>query len=87
MSSKRQKTQLLLAFAEESRDAFPTAAAEGTELPVAKRDAESPTQKRLTNRTAVVRTRMPGGVTGTACEGLPMSIGAFWLSSNALALI
>lgn len=44
MSSKRQKTQLLLAFAEESRDAFPTAAAEGTELPVAKRAAESPTQ-------------------------------------------
>ena len=31
-------------------------------------------QKRLTNRTAVVRTRMPGGVTGTAREGLPMSI-------------
>ena len=44
MSSKRQKTQLLLAFATESRDELPKAAAEGTELPVAKRDAERPTQ-------------------------------------------
>jgi RNA-directed DNA polymerase len=44
MSSKRQKTQLLLAFAAESRDEFPRAAVAGTELPVAKRDAESPTQ-------------------------------------------
>ena len=44
MSSKRQKTQLFLAFATESRDELPTAAAEGTELPVAKRNAESPTQ-------------------------------------------
>ena len=30
--------------------------------------------ERLANRTAVVRTRTPGGVTGTAREGLPMSI-------------
>ena len=44
MSSKRQKTQLLLAFATESRDEFPMAVSEGTELSVAKRDAESPTQ-------------------------------------------
>ena len=44
MSSERQKNQLLLAFMAESRDEFPMAAAEGTELPVAKRDAESPTQ-------------------------------------------
>lgn len=44
MSSKRQKTQLLLAFAAESRDEFPRAAVEGTELSMAKRDAESPTQ-------------------------------------------
>ncbi len=43
MSSKRQKTQLLLAFATESRDEFPMAVSEGSELPVAKRDAESPT--------------------------------------------
>jgi RNA-directed DNA polymerase len=43
MSSKRQKTQLLLAFATESRDEFPMAVTEGSELPVAKRDAESPT--------------------------------------------
>jgi hypothetical protein len=28
----------------------------------------------LTSRTAVVRTRMPGGVTGKAREGIPMSI-------------
>ena len=44
MGRKRQKNQLLLAFAAESRDEFPMAAAEGTELPVAKRDAENPTQ-------------------------------------------
>ncbi len=44
MSGKRQKNQLLLAFAAEGRGESPMAAAEGTELPVAKRDAESPTQ-------------------------------------------
>jgi len=44
MGGKRQKIQLLLAFAAESRDEFPTAAAGGTEPPVAKRDSESPTQ-------------------------------------------
>ena len=44
MSSKRQKSQLLLAFAAESRDEFPTTADEGIELPVAKRNAQSPTQ-------------------------------------------
>jgi RNA-directed DNA polymerase len=42
MSSKRQKTQLLLAFAAESRDELPMAAEEGTELSVAKRGAQSP---------------------------------------------
>ena len=36
--------------------------------------ALSDLNQRLTSRTAVVRTRMPGGVTGTAREGLPMSI-------------
>ncbi len=44
MSSKRQKTQLLLAFATEHRGESPLTAEEGTELPVAKRTAESPTQ-------------------------------------------
>ena len=44
MGDKRQKNQLLLAFAVESRGESPTADDEGTELPVAKRDAESPTQ-------------------------------------------
>lgn len=44
MGGKRQKTQLLLAFAAEGRDEFPRAAAEGTEPPVAKRGSESPTQ-------------------------------------------
>jgi hypothetical protein len=72
MGRKRQKNQLLLAFMAEDRDEFPRAA-EGTEPPVAKRNSESPTQ-RLTSRTAVVRTRTPGGVTGTAREGLPMSM-------------
>jgi RNA-directed DNA polymerase len=44
MGSKRQKNQLLLAFAEEGRGESPRAAAEGTELSVAKRDAQSLTQ-------------------------------------------
>jgi RNA-directed DNA polymerase len=44
MSSKRQKIQLLLAFAAESRSESPMAAEEGTELPMAKRNAQSPTQ-------------------------------------------
>ena len=44
MGRKRQKNQLLLAFMAESRDEFPRAATEGTELPVAKEKSESPTQ-------------------------------------------
>ena len=44
MSRKRQKSQLLLAFMAEDRDEFPTAAVEGTELPVALRNSESPTR-------------------------------------------
>jgi RNA-directed DNA polymerase len=44
MSSKRQKIQLHLAFAAESRSESPMAADGGTELSVAKRDAQSPTQ-------------------------------------------
>jgi RNA-directed DNA polymerase len=44
MSSKRQKSQLLLAFAAEPKGEVPTTAEEGIELSVAKRDAESPTQ-------------------------------------------
>lgn len=44
MSRKRQKNQLLLAFMAEDRDEFPTAAVEGTELPAAKRNSESPTR-------------------------------------------
>ena len=42
MSDKRQKNQLVLAFLEESRSEAPTAAMEGTELLVAKRQSESP---------------------------------------------
>jgi RNA-directed DNA polymerase len=44
MGGRRQKTQLLLAFAAEGGDEFPTAVAEGTEPPAAKRESESPTQ-------------------------------------------
>jgi RNA-directed DNA polymerase len=44
MSSKRRKNQLLLAFMAESRSESPTAAGEGTELPVAKQSPESPTR-------------------------------------------
>lgn len=44
MSRKRWKNQLLLAFMAESRSESPTAAGEGTELPVAKQLPESPTR-------------------------------------------
>jgi RNA-directed DNA polymerase len=42
MGGKRQKNQLLLAFATESRGEAPRAAAEGTEPPTAKWEPESP---------------------------------------------
>ena len=45
MGRKRQKNQMLLAFMAEGRDEFPRAAVEGTELPVAKEDSESPTPR------------------------------------------
>src|ERR1041384_6171318 len=41
MSDKRQKNQLVLAFTEMSRSEAPRHSAEGTEAPVAKREAES----------------------------------------------
>jgi RNA-directed DNA polymerase len=44
MGDKRQKNQLLLAFAAENRGESPTTAVEGTELLTAKRAAQSPTQ-------------------------------------------
>ncbi len=44
MSGKRRKNQMFLAFMAESRSESPTAAVEGTELPVAKQSSESPTQ-------------------------------------------
>lgn len=44
MNNKRQKTQLLLTFAEEGRDECPRATVEGTELHMAKRNSESLTQ-------------------------------------------
>ncbi|MEZ5398943.1 MAG: hypothetical protein R2729_04685 [Bryobacteraceae bacterium] len=42
MSDKRQNNQLVLAFLEEGRSEAPTASAEGTESPAAKRRTESP---------------------------------------------
>jgi hypothetical protein len=42
MGRKRQNNQLELAFMAESRGETPTATCEGTELPAAKRDPESP---------------------------------------------
>jgi RNA-directed DNA polymerase len=44
MGRKRQKNQMLLAFMAEGRDEFPMAVVEGTEVPAAKREPESPTQ-------------------------------------------
>jgi RNA-directed DNA polymerase len=46
MSAKRQKNQLLLAFAMDSRSEAPRATAEGTETPVAKRETDSPADTR-----------------------------------------
>jgi RNA-directed DNA polymerase len=42
LSDERQKNQLVLAFAEESRGEAPTASSEGTESLTAKRPPESP---------------------------------------------
>jgi RNA-directed DNA polymerase len=47
MGRKWQKNQMLLAFMAEGRDEFPMAAVEGTELAMAKREPESPTQTDL----------------------------------------
>jgi RNA-directed DNA polymerase len=44
MGRRRQKNQMLLAFMAESRDEFPMRASEGTELPAAKQQPESPTK-------------------------------------------
>ncbi len=84
MGTKRQKIQLELAFMAEGRGEAPMAADKGTETSKAKRKTRRPsvtwscfigkTVNSLTSRTAVVRTRMPGGVTGKAREGIPMSI-------------
>jgi len=81
MGAKRQKIQLELAFMAEGRGEAPMAADKGAEASRAKRSSEDPalpvfgkTGNSLTSRTAVVRTRMPGGVTGKAREGIPMSI-------------
>jgi len=41
MSDKRQKNQLVLAFADEGRSEAPTASEEGTESPMVKRGTES----------------------------------------------
>jgi RNA-directed DNA polymerase len=46
MGAKRQNNQLWLAFATESRSEAPTAAAEGSESPVAKRETDSPADTR-----------------------------------------
>ena len=84
MGAKRRKIQLELAFMAEGRGEAPMAADKGPEASKAKRKPEDPalpgpffigrTGNSLTSRTAVVRTRMPGGVTGKAREGIPMSI-------------
>ena len=94
MSSKRQKIQsqqvlMLLAFAQESRSESPMARDEGTVLPAADPCTESPTRS-LTSRTAVVRTRMPGGVGGREPQGSPLSRStrlAEWVKDHGLASV
>ncbi len=66
MGGKRQKNQSDLAFGPDSRGETPTADPRGPQAPMAERRDESlaSTEGRSTSRTAVVRTRTPGGVGG-----------------------
>jgi hypothetical protein len=75
MGTRRQKIQGKLAFTVKKRGEAPTLTDEGTEVSVAKRTPERPAPtKQLNQPNRRVRTRMHGGVTGKAREGLPMSI-------------
>ena len=64
-----------------------TTLAGGIESPIVAHQAENPTLfnelgQRLTDRTALVRTRMPGGVRGKARKGYPIPI--FTIISKAV---
>ena len=76
MSGKRQKRQLELAFPRQRRGEAPKFLAQGVELPMAENASESTATTMamvdcITYRTAVVRTRMPGGVGGGRREAFP----------------
>ena len=74
MGGKRQNIQYSLALDLTGRGESPLGGHQGTEPPVAKPDPESPAlaeqlytpAEAQSGRTAVVRTRMPGGVGGAA---------------------
>ena len=90
MSDKRQKNQLMLAFAEESRSEAPRDSAEGTESFAAKREAESPASSeqlmeevcgRKNCRQALARVKRnkgSAGVDGMTVEQLPAYLKQHW---------
>ena len=90
MSDKRQKNQLMLAFAEESRSEAPRDSAEGTESFAAKREAESPASSeqlmeevcgRNNCRQALARVKRnkgSAGVDGMTVEQMPAYLKQHW---------
>ena len=90
MSDKRQKHQLVLAFAEESRSEAPRESVEGTESLAAKRRAESPARiellmeavcERNNCKQALARVKAnkgSAGVDGMTVEQLPAHLTQHW---------
>jgi len=90
MSDKRQKNQLVLAFAEMSRSEAPRDSGEGTETPMAKREAESmaiseqlmeAVCERKNCRQALARVKSnkgSAGIDGMTVEQLPTYLKRHW---------
>jgi RNA-directed DNA polymerase len=90
MSDKRQKNQLVLAFAEMSRSEAPRDSAEGTESPEAQREAESPARieplmeavcERSNCKQALARVKRnkgSAGIDGMTVEQLPDYLKQHW---------
>src|ERR1044071_8716154 len=98
MSEKRQKNQLVLAFAEMSRSEAPRDSAEGTETLMAKRKAESMAiSKQLMEAVCerknckqalarVKRNKGSAGIDGMTVEQLPAYLKQHWLTIRAQLL-
>jgi RNA-directed DNA polymerase len=90
MSDKRQKNQLVLAFADTSRGEAPRSSAEGTELLAAQREAESPASieqlmevvcERNNCKQALARVKAnkgSAGIDGMTVEQLPAYLKQHW---------